>query len=503
MKKDNKINRRTFIGSSAAAVGATIVPRFVLGGKGFIPPSDKINVGFIGTGTQGIRILMDFLHKPELQVVSVCDVNRDSQDYVAWFKNELRDKIRLFLDEPNWGAGNTGCRAGRVVGKEIVETYYAKNRGVNDYNGCLAYEDFRQLLEENKNIDAVAILTPEHLHATIAIAAMQRGKHTITHKPLSNVQSEVRLAGNIAERSNVATHMFCSSDEHSTPLLCEWIWNGAIGEVREVHNWSSRPFWPQGMTTLPNERPEIPDGFNWDLWLGPVPDRPYHPSYTHAAFRGWYDFGSGALGDMGHYSFYQIFKILKLGAPVKVEASRSQYWEIKDGLWGKQVNTVSYPRASQIHWEFPERENMAPLILHWYDGGLRPPIPEELESDRREMPEEGLLFIGDKGKILADFRGNSPRLIPESRMQSYERPSKTLPRPVDELDQWITAIKGGSPSDARFEKISVINETICLGNIALRMDSKLIWDASSMRFINNEDANKLLKRRYRKGWELG
>ncbi len=171
----------------------------------------------------------------------------------------------------------------------------------------------------------------------------------------------------------------------------------------------------------------MPDDFRWDLWLGPVPDRPYHPAYTHAVFRGWYDFGTGALGDMGHYSFHQIFKVLKLGSPTSVEAGRSQYWAIEDFTWHKKVNTVAYPRASVIHWEFPERGEMPPVRLHWYDGGMRPPMIEELEADGRPMPEEGMLFVGDRGKILADFTGGSPQLIPEARMRAFQPPAETVP----------------------------------------------------------------------------
>ena len=502
MTEKQKINRRQFLGSSAAAIGMTIIPRYALGGKGYIPPSDKINIGYIGTGTQGTRVLMDFLRKPEFQIVSVCDVHRDSQDYVEWDDNEIRNKVRLFLEEPDWGKNNTGCRAGREMGKEIVETYYRKNRGVEQYNSCSTHVDFRELLASEKDLDAICILTPEHLHATIAIAAMKAGKHTITHKPISNILAEVRLASTMASQTGLATQMFCAAGKHTTPLLCEWIWGGAIGQVHEVHNWSSRPFWPQGMTSYPTEQPAIPDGFDWDLWLGPAAYRPYHPAFTHAAFRGWFDFGTGALGDMGHYSFYQIFKILKLGAPLSVEASRSQYWKIEKGRWGKMINTVSYPQASMIHWEFPEREGMAPVKLHWYDGGLKPAIPEELESEGRQMPEEGLMFIGDKGKILADFSGDSPRIIPEARMKEFNRPEKTLPRPLDELDQWINACRGESPSDARFEVVRNINETVCLGTIALRFDEKLDWDPEKMEISNSQSANTFIKREYRPGWEL-
>ena len=307
-------------------------------------------------------------------------------------------------------------------------------------------------------------MTPDHLHATIALAAMKAGKHVIVHKPLGNVLHESRLVVQAARETGAATHMFCSAGLESTAQITEWIEAGAIGPVREVHNWSSRPFWPQGMTSLPAESVPVPDGLDWDLWLGPVPHRPFHPAYTNAVFRGWYDFGTGALGDMGHYSFFQVFKILKLGAPLTVEASRSQSWKIDDLLWKKQVNTVSYPHASLVRWEFPERAGMPPVALHWYDGGLRPPKPRELEEDGEKMPEEGLLFVGDRGKILGEFMGRNPRLIPKARMQAFQPPPQTLPRPAEELEQWVRACRGTAPSDASFENVAAISRDDPAGN---------------------------------------
>ncbi|UCG58511.1 MAG: Gfo/Idh/MocA family oxidoreductase, partial [Phycisphaerales bacterium] len=366
MSNTSKIDRRQFIKAGTALAAFSTVPRHVLGGPQHIPPSEKINVAYIGVGTQGLRNLMGALPKKDLNISAVCDPNTESNDYPEWSHNEIRDKIRRFLGKPNYGEGVEGCRCGRNVGREIIETYYGKNRPSGSYKGCKAYVDFRELLETEKDIDAVYIMTPEHLHATIAIAAMKKGKHAITHKPISNVLYEIKLARDTAEQTGAATHLFCAASNRTTPTICEWIWSGAIGPVREVHNWSSRPFWPQGMTEYPTESPPVPKGLEWDLWLGPVPHRPYHLAYTHAVFRGWCDFGSGAPGDMGHYSFFQIFKILKLGSPISVEASRSQYWKIVGLTWDKQENMISWPRASMIHWRFPARGDMPELSLYWY-----------------------------------------------------------------------------------------------------------------------------------------
>jgi predicted dehydrogenase len=502
MRKSLRPNRRAFIGAAAATAAATVVPRHVLGGVGNVAPNDKINIGFVGCGSQGFRQLMRALPYREVNILAVCDPNRKSDDYPEWGRGELNGKVGKFLEDPGWAKGARGGLCGREVGREIVNRYYAKEKRSGSSGDCRAYVDFREMLDKEKDIDAVYIMTPEHLHGTIAVHAMRQGKHTVTHKPVANVLYEARLVRDTARKSDVATHLFCSAGKGTTPTICEWIWSGVIGPVREVHNWSTRPFWPQGMTERPSNTPPVPDGFEWDLWLGPVPHRDYSPDYTHAVFRGWYDFGTGALGDMGHYSFYQIFRILKLGIPATVEATRSQYYSIKNFTWHKEVNTVSYPRASTIHWEFPAREDMPPVTLHWYDGGLRPPKPEELERDGEDMPDEGLLFVGDEGKILAGFSGNNPRLIPKARMEKFEPPPKTLPRPIDGFEQFLRACKGGEPSGANFEAVYPFAETILLGTIAQRIDRKLHWNHDAIKFVDAPEADKHLTREYRKGWEL-
>lgn len=502
MHENHHLSRRQFVGTAAVSAAATIVPRQVLGGAKHVAPSEKVRIAYVGCGTQGLRQLMAALGKPDVQIVAVCDPNRKSDDYPEWSHHELNNKIRKFLDDPEWAKTARGGLCGREVGKEVVDRHYAKQQRSGAGSPCRAYVDFREMLDKENDLDAVYVMTPDHLHAAVTVRAMRKGKHVICHKPLSNVLAETRLARDTARATGVATHMFCSADVPSTPLLCEWLASGAIGPVREVHNWSSRPFWPQGMIALPTEEPPVPEGFDWDLWLGPVPHRPYHPAYTHAVFRGWYDFGSGALGDMGHYSFYQIFRMLKLGTPRSVEASRSQFWSIGNFQWNKQTNSPAYPQASTIHWEFPARGDQPAVSLHWYDGGLRPPTPEELKSDGLPMPPEGLLLIGDSGKILADFNGSHPRLIPSARMRDFRPPAQTLPRPIAELDQWIRACKGGGPSDASFENVYPFAETIQLGNIALRTDKRLLWDGDKMAFTNAPEANAWLARKYRTGWEL-
>jgi hypothetical protein len=498
MPENGSVTRRTFLERSAGTAAATLVAPRVLGAPRRVPAGEPIRVAYVGCGTQGLRQLMPALQSQDLRVVAVCDPNRRSEDYVEWGRFELRDKIRAFLGDPAWAEGARACPCGREVARELVDRHY----GASAAGACHAYADFRELLAKETELDAVYVMTPDHLHATVALAALKAGKHVVTHKPIANVLHEAQLVIEAARETGAATHLFCAAGQQETAQLAEWLQAGAIGLVREVHNWSTRPFWPQGMTTRPAESP-VPDGLDWDLWLGPVPHRPYSPHYTNAVFRGWFDFGTGAIGDMGHYSLFQVFKLLKLGSPLTVEATRSQSWAIQDLLWKKQVNAVSYPEASLIRWEFPERDGQPPVALHWYDGGLRPPKPRELEQDGEPMPEEGLLLVGDRGKILGDFTGRNARLIPRARMQEFQPPAATLARPLDELEQWIRACRGVQPSDASFQRVAALTETILLGTIALRVDRKLRWDASSARFVDAPDADALTRRpEYREGWRL-
>lgn len=505
MTASPRLSRRQFIGTTAATATAAAAtwlhPSHSLQASP-VPANRPVRVGYIGCGSQGLRQLLPALRHPDLEIVAVCDPNRESDDYPEWGRGELNEKVRAFLEDPDWARDARGGRCGREVGLRIVRHFQTKNPRPGRPTPCRAYADFREMLDRETDLDAVYIMTPEHLHAVIAVHAMRRGKHVLTHKPIANILHEVRVARDTARASGVATQLFCAASVPSTPQLAEWIGSGAIGAVREVHNWSSRPFWPQGMTELPAGSPPVPEGLDWDLWLGPVPPRSYHPAYTHAVFRGWYDFGTGALGDMGHYSLRQVFTLLKLGSPSSVEASRSQFWDIRDFTWARQVNRVSYPRASLIRWEFPGRGDLHPVTLHWYDGGLRPPLPRELETDGLAMPEEGLLFVGDRGKILADFLGGSPRLIPRSRAAGFTPPPPTLPRPIDELDQFVRACRGGTPAEANFESAYPFSETILLGTIALRVDQKLRWDAEGFAFTNSDEANALRTSPRRAGWAI-
>jgi predicted dehydrogenase len=282
----------------------------------------------------------------------------------------------------------------------------------------------------------VVVCTTDNLHAAVSAAAMKRGKHVFCQKPLTHTVYEARRIAEIARETGVATQIAVANQaSEDTRRLCEWIWSGAVGPVREVHNWSSRPYWAQGIERPKVEEP-VPKGLDWDLWLGPAPARPFNSVYVPFAWRGWADFGCGALGDMGSYSFDTIFRALKLEAPVSVEASSTERYE------------ETYPLASIIQYNFGTRGEMPPVKFTWYDGGLKPPRPEELEENRPfkgegEDEDEGLLFVGDRGKILCGFNGAHPKLIPEAKMSSYQQPPRTLPRSPGNEREWLDACKGG------------------------------------------------------------
>ncbi|HLF33089.1 MAG TPA: Gfo/Idh/MocA family oxidoreductase [Cyclobacteriaceae bacterium] len=507
MKKIRNLNRREFLGTAASIAAFTVVPRHVIGGRGYVAPNDKITLGYIGCGTQGLREMVRLVSNPDVQIVAACDPENDNTNYIDWSPTGIRNSIREVLEEPSWGEGVKGIRAGRAVAKEVVEKYYAKKRSAEKFNGCSSYTDFKELLDKEKDLDAVKIMTPDHLHATISIAAMKKGKHVIMHKPLANRVYEARLVAQTARTTGVVTHLLAwrrSNDE-----LRKMILSGAIGTLKEIHNWTDRPYWPQ-YSRIPTEQVPVPPSFDWDMWLGPVPDRPYHPHYTHAVFRGWYDFGAGSIADMGNYSLWPVFDSLGLGIPESVEALPCGYSEIADQISKIYPNDFSFPNACIVKFKLPASGELPPLDLYWYDGGMRPMTPDELRPDKKAMPATGLMFVGDKGKILGD------QIIPEKKMFEYlgvsQLPEREQQRRGNADAVWVEAIKTGKQSPGSFNNVANVTETICLAGAALRFSRKnfkaetttppLEWDAQAMKFTNMPDADKYLVREYRSGWEL-
>ena len=457
------------MGAAAAVAAFTVVPQSVLGGAGNTPPSGKINLAFIGTGGQGIVNLKRLLDFPEIRVIAVCDVN------------EVSDYSEFYF----------GGTAGREPARQIAEQSYAKQQPSGTYKGVDTYTDFRQMLQERKDIDAVLVATPDHVHAVASMAAMKMGKHVYCEKPLTNTVYEARKLGEAARQYKVATQMGNQGQaSEGTRLMCEWIWDGAIGPVREVLAWTDRPGgrWPQGVER-PTETPPVPKTLNWDMWLGLAPYRPYHPIYMPFRWRGWCDFGTGSLGDMGCHVLDPVFRALKLGHPTTVSAECTAF------------NRDSYPSASTVYYEFPARGDMPPVKLTWYDGGRLPQRPEELEAGRR-MPESGTIFVGDKGKIISDEYSGAPRIIPETKMKAYKVPPKTLPRSIGHHNEWVEACKGGKLAGSNFEFASLMTQVVLLGNVALRAGKKLYWDGPNMKVTNVPEANEYLHRPYREGWTL-
>ena len=457
-KTTSPINRRQFMTYAAAASAATLVPRHVLGGPRHIPPSETIQVAGIGIGGVGSGQIQSIGKQAGTKIAVLCD----------------------------------------------VDDVYA-DRTYKVYPEARRYRDYREMLEaEADKIDAVYCGTPDHTHAVICMEALRKDKHICCVKPLTRTIHEERVLSEATKRAGVMTQVTASANtSDGVCRLCEMIWDGAIGDVREAHVWSNRPLWPQGMLRPPGRDP-IPKTLDWDLWIGPAPMRPFvaewpsdhltlrqvkaskrpRPAVYHPwNFRGWWDFGTGALGDMGCHHYNHVFKALKLRYPTSVSASASMVYD------------ETAPLASIVTYDFPAREGMPPLRLVWYDGGLKPPRPPELEPGR-ELPDSGNMYIGDKGVIL----GN--RIIPEARMKAYKLPPKTLERRSGTWAEWIEAIRSGKRAGCDFEWASILTEAVLLGNIAIRAGRRLDWHAESMRFTNHKPSNKYVKEPYRAGWSL-
>jgi len=449
--KEKTITRRNLMGAAAGVAAFTIVPRHVLGGVGQTPPSDKINIAGVGIGGQGGADLRELSSQ---NIVALCDVD--------------------------WAhAAGTFRR----------------------YPDARKYKDFREMLDkEDKNIDGVVVGTPDHQHAIVSLAAIKRNKHVYCEKPLTHTVREARMMADAAREHKVATQMGNQGQAgEEVRLLCETIWDGAIGQVREVHVWTDRPlqgvngvYWPQGVGRPKGEDP-IPDSLNWDLWVGPAPTRPYVKGvYNPFVWRGWWDFGTGALGDIGCHSLDPVFRALKLGHPTSVEACCTL------------VNDETYPVASRVTYEFPARGELAPVTLHWYDGGMKPPRPPELDDGRR-WDTNGALYIGDKGKMLGG------RLIPDARQKEYGKPPQKLERSPGHYVEWVIACKGGKAAGSNFpDHAGLLAQVVLLGNVALRRElkaekylgTKLLWDGQAFKFTNVPEANKYLTKEYREGWVL-
>lgn len=446
--KRTKFSRRSFLGSTVVFFGAAAAAENPVPKRSrYESPNEKLNMGAIGSGGKGEA---DTSGCRRENIVALCDV--DFNRAAATFKRFPKARI---------------------------------------------YRDFRVMLESHPEIDAVTVTTPDHTHAVAAMAAMELGKHVYVQKPLTHSIHEARMLRKAAKKNKVQTQMGNQGNSRDgVRLLCEMIWNGDIGDVREVHTWTNRPVWPQDIPR-PSEKAKIPPTMYWDLWLGPAPERPYHPSYAPFNWRGWWDFGCGALGDMACHIMDPPFQALRLAEviPTSVEAVI-----IEGG------NDETGPAKSSIKYEFPARGAMPPVTMYWHDGGIRPELPEGLpEGTLMGEGSNGSLFIGDKGVATADTYGDNARLLPDERMNDYEPPAQTLTRVPrqDHYQNWIDACKGGPAPGSNFEYAAPFTETVLLGNVALRTGKKISWNAKKMKVSNLKDADQLfIQRDYRKGWSL-
>ena len=437
------IKRRTFLRTAAAvAAGFQIVPRHVLG-QGQTPPSEKLNIAGVGIGGQGGGVLGDM--KTE-NSVALCDVD--------WAKAS--------------GTFKAFPRAER-------------------------FKDYRVMLEKRKDIEAVMVATPDHMHAPISLAALRAGKHVYVEKPMAHSVEEARLMATVAKKTHLVTQM--GNNGHAGEglrLTREWIQAGAIGTVHEIHGWSDRPGnWWKKPAERPAEALPVPAELDWDLWLGGAPQRPYHKAYHPFAWRGWLDFGTGALGDMAVHNLDPAFYALDLGAPVAAEAQNS-------GL-GKET----YAAWQIITFEFAARGSQPALKMTWYDGGKLPKKPADL-GDEIDMGDNGILFVGDKGTMLCGGWSGAPKLFPAARREGFQLPPKTIPRSIGHRQEWIKACKDMKPEDAKagFAYSGPFTEALLVGNLAARLNKRVEWDSAGLRARNLAEADPLIRKSYRAGFGI-
>ncbi len=440
------ISRRSFLKGTSAAAASVAAPRVIMGMMSD-SPNNKLNIACIGVGGRG-RAAVGASKREN--IVALCDVD---------FR-----------------------RAGKTL-KEFGDT-------------VPVYKDFRVMLDKlDKDIDAVTVSTPDHTHYAASIQAMSMGKHCFCEKPLTRTIAEARKLAQAAKKYKVATQM--GNQGHAgegTRLMREWFEAGILGEVRKVELWTNRPIWPQGIGR-PEEAQDVPDGVEWDLWLGPAPQRPYHSAYLPFKWRGWLDYGTGALGDMGCHIMDASWWALQLGAPTRVEAEQ-------DGMTDE-----TFPKSSKVTYHFPARNGRGPVTVIWYDGQRKPKRPEELEEGRK-FGGNGQLLHGSKATLLGGTYGHPMRIIPEKKMQEVgpNLPERTYPRVQGgHFKEWFDACKGGKPAGSNFvDHAGPMTEMVLLGNLAIRTGQTVQWDSEKMRVTNSKQADALVHGGYepRKGWDL-
>ncbi len=468
MGEKQRLTRRKFMAKSTAVAAAAIVPRHVLGGPARTAPSSQLNIAVIGTGGQGIHNIKEFLKHSDVKIAAICD------------PAEFWDNSDLYYRH----------NGGRGPALKAIEEHY-RQTGSEGHHGCKVYVDFRRMLEKSgKDIDAVVVAACNHIHAVASMAAIRAGKGVYCEKPLTYSVYESRTVAAAAREAKVATQL--GNQGHSTDDIrraVEWVRDGAIGKIREVHVWAGENRMPQ-FTDRPKETPPVPEGLNWDLWLGPAPERPYHPAYAPLMWHYWWDFGGGKLGNFGCHTLDTAVWALNLEHPTLVEASSTP------------LNPETTPIASMCHYKFPARGDRPPVDMFWYDGGIRPPRPDCLEPERNLPLDGGSLLVGDEGAILSGIWNASPRIIPEKKMREYELPKPTIPRSRGHRRDWIDACKGGPPASSNFNYGARLTEIVLLGVVALRTGTTLRWDGPNMKATNARQVDPIIHGHFRKGWEI-
>ena len=514
-------SRRGFLTDVAiTGAGLTIIPRHVLG-RGFTAPSDTLNIAGVGVGGQGRG---DLINLASENIVALCDVDWEYADRgFESLETSIKSQQERLDRPPNQPRLDAQGRPEPTLTplerqRMAAQIERTKRFQTEHLPRAARYQDYRQMLEKQKDIDAVVVATPDHMHAPIALAAMDLGKHVYVEKPLTWSIAEARQLARKAQSARVATQM--GNHGHSwddARKAVEYVGAGAIGEVREVHIWTNRPlgYWPQGIPR-PEVRTPPPTGFRWngqgvearlagalagtyprpaglawDLFLGPAPAVDYHPIYHPFNWRGWVDWGVGALGDMGAHLIDHSMWALDLGYPTTIETVATPF------------NGVCYPHATMTVYEFPARGGRPPVKLTWYDGGLLPSKPVEL-GETELSKEGGALLIGSKGKLMHETYGRNPRLLPDSLHKSFGKPAERLPRIPNENHHmnWADAAKGKTAASCPFEYAAKLTEVMLLGVVALRAGKRIEYDAANMRVVNVPSANQYLEREPRAGWSV-
>ena len=464
------VTRRAFVSDvGKLAFGAMIVPRHVLGGVGFQAPSDTLNVAIVGAGGMGMGNAEALVTQ---NIVALCDVDFG------------------YVERSLAGRGKARDGTPRPDGLRLQEQFAKAKR----------YADFREMLAQQKDIEGVVIATPDHLHAVIAKAAMEAGKHVYVQKPLTYSVHEARVLRETARQTGVVTQM--GNQGHSSDdarLVNEWIQAGVIGPVHEVHVWTNRPIWPQGIARPTTPPDPVPEGLRWDLYLGPVPeDIPYHKIYHPFNWRGWLDFGVGALGDMGAHLIDHPYWALGLSQPTSIEATSTPWG-------GPYDHPATYPQGMTVHYQFAARGSQPPVKLSWYDGGLMPPRPDALPDDVVLNREGGVLFVGEQGILMHETYGEKPTIWPEALRSTALAVPKTMARITTSHElNWVAACKGQGQASCPFEYATQLTETMLLGIVALRagQGKKIFYDEASGSITNVPEANRYLTRDYRAGWSV-